>query len=123
MDYLIRAETASSRLKQAKETFSDSLLIAMVIKGLPDRFKPFTTVIAQQNSDNSDFAKFKMALITYEENERARESHCSGDNDVILSVGNNYTSNNKLKYYACGQEGRLKMQCKSLNQSKNKDRK
>ena len=37
-DYVLRAETAASRLKQAKETVSDSLLIAMIVKGLPESY-------------------------------------------------------------------------------------
>ena len=48
-EYIVRAETAAARLKQAKEDISEQLLIAMVMKGLPDSFKAFTTII--YNSD------------------------------------------------------------------------
>ena len=34
-EYMIRAETAASSLKAAGETISDSLLVAMILKGLP----------------------------------------------------------------------------------------
>ena len=44
-DYIIRAETAASALRNAKEEVSDSLLVAMVLKGLPDSYQSFTTVI------------------------------------------------------------------------------
>ena len=43
-DYVLRAETAATSLKTAGETTSDSLLIAMILQGLPQaRFKPFST--------------------------------------------------------------------------------
>ena len=34
-DYVLCAETAAASLKSASETVSDSLLVAMVLKGLP----------------------------------------------------------------------------------------
>ena len=40
-EFIIRTEAISNSLKQAGELISDRLLIAMVLKGLPDKFKPF----------------------------------------------------------------------------------
>ena len=34
-DYILRAESAANALRNAKETVSDGLLVAMVLKGLP----------------------------------------------------------------------------------------
>jgi hypothetical protein len=63
-DYIIRAERASAALKNAGETVSDGLLVAMILKGLPSQYKPFITVITQ---DNLRFIEFKTALRSYEE--------------------------------------------------------
>ncbi|KAJ8044050.1 hypothetical protein HOLleu_11401 [Holothuria leucospilota] len=56
-NYLIRAETAATSLKTSSETISDSLLIAMILKGLPPKFKPFSTVITQKDK-TSKFKEF-----------------------------------------------------------------
>ena len=46
-DYLLRAENHSISLKNAGEDISDSLLIAMLLKGLPASYKAFTVVITE----------------------------------------------------------------------------
>lgn len=69
-DYMIRAETAATSLKTAGETISDSLLVAMVLKGLPPEFKPFITVITQKEKSIS-FSEFKVSLRSFEETENA----------------------------------------------------
>ena len=47
-DYVLRAEISATALKAAGEVISDSLLTAMVLKGLPDGFRAFSTVITQK---------------------------------------------------------------------------
>ena len=37
-DYLVKAETITAALREADEVISDSLLIAMILKGLPESF-------------------------------------------------------------------------------------
>jgi len=61
MDYVIRAETAAAALNSVSENVSNSLLIATVLKGMPDSFKPFVTVITQSDKQQT-FAEFKAAL-------------------------------------------------------------
>ena len=47
-DYIIMTENIFNSLKEAGEVISDRLLIAMVLRGLPLNFKPFTKVLTQK---------------------------------------------------------------------------
>ncbi|RUS73520.1 hypothetical protein EGW08_018705 [Elysia chlorotica] len=69
-DYVIRAETAATALRDANEEIRDSLLFAMVLKGLPESFKPFTTVITQSEKA-LNFIDFKSKLRNFEDTENA----------------------------------------------------
>ena len=60
-DYVIRAETAATALRSAGETVTDSLLIAMVLKGLPEEYKPFVVVVTQRDKKQT-FSEFKVML-------------------------------------------------------------
>ena len=46
-DYILKAEKAATSLKNASQTVSDALLIAMMMKGLPEQYKPFCVVTTQ----------------------------------------------------------------------------
>ena len=70
-DYIIRAEKSASALRNAGENVSDSLLIAMVSKGLPNGYKSFEVVITQSHEIMS-FSDFKVALRNFEDTENAR---------------------------------------------------
>ena len=50
-EYISRAERLASSLKNANETVSDSLLISMVLKGLPVSYNSFIVVITQSAKD------------------------------------------------------------------------
>ena len=70
-DYVLRAESAATSLKTAGKTVDDALLIAMVMKGLPNEFKSFCTIINQiEPGKELSFEQFKRSLRSYEENEK-----------------------------------------------------
>ena len=50
-DYILRAEQAAAALKTAGEEVSDALLVAMIIKGLP---QPFSTFSAKPEYGRTD---------------------------------------------------------------------
>ncbi|MCG8032725.1 MAG: hypothetical protein JAZ03_11190, partial [Candidatus Thiodiazotropha taylori] len=103
-EYVIRAETAAASLKNCGENITDSLLIAMVLKGLPDSFKPFVVVVTQSQGKQT-FSEFKAALRSFEDTENARTA---GDDSVMRLRASNAMPGGQsrlpkdLKCYNCG---------------------
>ena len=60
VDYVIRAESFATALRNAEEAISDALFIAMVLKGLPREYNTFATVAVQREKQMT-FAEFKSA--------------------------------------------------------------
>ena len=50
-DYIIRAEATVTALRNAEERLSEGLLIAMMLKGLPESFKPFVIHVKQTDEN------------------------------------------------------------------------
>ncbi|KAF7214567.1 putative LOC107376767-like protein [Nothobranchius furzeri] len=64
-DYLARVEKIVDALNRAKETLSDALLVAMVLKGLTHEYDLFS-VHATQTRETLTFAEFKARLRSFE---------------------------------------------------------
>lgn len=120
-DYFLRAEAAATSLKSAGETISDSLLIAMVLKGLPEEFTPFNTVVMQKDSEPT-FLEFKSLLRSYEESLRSREAHrpnVKSENALKVNYKKNpdfqcggSASGSSVRCYSCGKPGHKSFECK-----------
>jgi len=119
-DYVIRAETAAAALNSVDENVSDSLLIAMVLKGLPESFKPFVVVVTQSDEQQT-FNEFKAVLRSFEETEQAR----SGTSESVMKVVHDKTSHvsdntsstargvNHIRCYRCQGIGHIARFCDS----------
>ena len=90
-DYIIRAETAQASLNNAGEEIHDSLLVAMVLKGLPREYQSFTTVVTQREKGMS-FSEFKVALRNFEDTEKIQSQAASGTTSVMSTKASNINS-------------------------------
>ena len=90
-DYVLRAETLAAALNNAGENISDSLLSALVLKGLPFIYKPFVVFITQ-SQDTYTFSELKLKLRSFEENEKAcynnHSSRNNGNNNMVMQFSN-----------------------------------
>ncbi len=113
-DYLIRAEKAITALRNAKETLSDGLIIAMILKGLPDTYKPFAIHVTQSASEIT-FAHFKSMLRSFEETEKF---HAKPIVEQIMKAEAPLLQT--VTCYGCGKTGHLVRDCpgKSVKTSK-----
>ena len=73
-EYISGAERLASNLKAARETISDSLLVVMVMKGLPSTFDSFIVFVTQSVKDYN-FTEFKSVIRNFCENVKCRGNH------------------------------------------------
>ncbi|RUS70255.1 hypothetical protein EGW08_021985 [Elysia chlorotica] len=133
-EYIIRAETAVAALRSAQEEISDSLLIAMVLKGLPASYQAFVVVITQSEKKQT-FSEFKVSLRSFEETEKSRAG--ASEDSILKSFSRMSTSTNPRSTsrhagnvkpmppnfttgpcYECGQQGHRKRDCPRLSGSR-----
>ena len=119
-DYIIRAENASSQLDLAEEKVSEGLLIAMVMKGLPKEFTPFTAVILQKD-EKLTFQDFKVALRNFEDSNAATSAEGASS---VLHLGDGTRQQQKYKSnrgeehfqgtcFTCQKRGHRSSECRS----------
>ena len=118
-DYIIRPEVTVTAFRNAKERLSDGLLIAMILKGLPESFKPFVIHVTQAD-DNLSFAEFKTKLRSFEDTEKYRAS--SEDNVMRASAtvrGREIAAGPDIVCYICGVKGHKARACPNEPQRAN----
>ena len=121
-DYLLRAESITMSLRAAGEQVSDSLLVAMVLKGLPDEYKPFVAVTSQSDSVE-DFQKFKSSLKNFEETENSRSKMTNSQQNSVMKtqIRNQWSNNNKedqIVCYNCQMPGHKSNNCDQKKKSR-----
>ena len=115
----------ATSLKSAGEEISDSLLVAMVLKGQPTQYNTFKTVVTQRERDMS-FTEFKVALRSFDETEKCQQPSASGVTDRMMtaqptqrtrsnsSAGRASPTNpSVITCYACGKIGHKSYDCRS----------
>ena len=102
-DFVIRAERTAIGLRSAGETISDNLVIAMLLKGPPEAYKPFVVVQTQLDKYKT-LVEFKAALTNYANTEAVRTpsqasaltaSKQSSTTSKLYNKGNVYRVGNK----------------------------
>ena len=104
-DYMIRAEAAAAALKNSGETIGDSLLIAMILEGLPSSFNSFKTVVTQKDKQPT-FQQFKVSLRAYEESE-----HSNTKCDSVMKA-NVKRPSSQITCFTCKKKGHKSTECK-----------
>jgi hypothetical protein len=109
-DYLIRAERAATGLNAAGENITDNLIIAMILKGLPDDYKPFVVVHTQMDKTKT-LSEFKAALHTYASTEACR---ISAQHSALTTKGHTPSLNSKTtQCLSCGKHGHSSKVCRT----------
>ena len=109
-DYLIRAERAATGLRAANENITNNLIIAMLLKGLPDDYKSFVVVHTQMEQTKT-LTEFKAALRCYANTESSRSSlqHTA----MTTKKQNTFANVKGGQCLSCGIRGHISRNCRS----------
>ena len=105
-DYILRAERAATGLRSAGERITDNLIIAMLLKGLSDEYKPFIVVHTQLDKVKT-FTEFKAALHNYANTESVRHKHADEHSIMSSKYSKTYSC------HSCGKQGHKSHECRT----------
>ena len=123
-EYVSRAELTRTRhesenCRRRCISVSDSLLIVMVMKGLPQSYNNFVTVVTQ-SSKVYTFSEFKAAVRNFAENEKSQYANFSStasnstSSDRVMKLKEFTSKKTTVKGYGCKQEGHYARKCPNL---------
>ena len=115
-DYIIRTEATVTALRNAGETLSDGLIIAMVLKGLPRTFNAFSIYVTHSSKEQT-FSEFKTQLRSFEDTEKY---HQNSNDDNVMKLTNSFSKmSNEVSCFKCNGKGHIAKICPN-NFKKNK---
>ena len=115
-DYIIRTEATVTALRNARETLSDSLIITMVLKGLPRTFNAFSIYVTHSSKELT-FFEFKTQLGSFEDTDKY---HQNSTDDNVMKLTNSFSKmSNKVSCFKCNGKGHVAKICPN-NFKKNK---
>ena len=115
-DYIIRTEATVTALRNAGETLSDGLIIAMVLKGLPRTFNAFSIYLTHSSKELT-FSVFKTQLRSFQDTDKYHQN--SNDDNVMKLTNSSSKMSNKVSCFECNGKGHVAKICPN-NFKKNK---
>lgn len=113
-EYIIRAEQIMTALRSAVEAPSEGLMMAMVMRGLPEKYRPFTLMVTHGSAE-MNLGEFKAKLRNLETSEDS-DSVTDAAGERVLKA---WTATKKkigptteLACWHCGEKGHRKDECR-----------
>ncbi|XP_024121612.1 pleckstrin homology-like domain family B member 1 isoform X3 [Oryzias melastigma] len=112
-EYIIRAEQIITALKTAGEAPSEGLMMAMIMRGLPEKYKPFTLMVTHSSADMK-LGEFKAKLRNFEASEDMEPVADDAGERVLkarAAVKKRSGPPTELVCWRCGEKGHRKDDC------------
>lgn len=121
-EYIIRAEQIITALRSAGEAPSEGLMMAMVMRGLPEKYKPFTLMVTHGDAELT-LGQFKAKLRNFEASEDSAPATDETGERVLKAqttpkkkpakrfIRDGDGERNGLVCWRCGEKGHRKDDC------------